>query len=390
MLEIGKILQDIDNLGREQAEFCNGLRDELSAASQVIHAISDDLDTARSRIENARTSWLTASFDAPPDQATPLPDLPARHAVVASDGSQIMPDKNEVALCFLLNTASITLYYGMSERPIAQTYPRLYYRDDEVWENDYGGQRVRMTDRLISAKRTVAEMNTLERAIQIASSSEIPIVALWDGSLIFWSIQNEPEEYRNRILAEYIRAFELAQELGIPIAGYISDPGSRDFVNSMRIMLCDQTPIDCDKCLHKKDESVPPCEQVGRLKDSIVFRGRLADGERSILMSGKSKILQQYGKHDIRMFYLNAGKEIVRLEVPLWVAEDDRLLNLVHAVCWDQSRKGRGYPVALSEAHEHAVVHGHERAAFYEMIERAFVMHGARITRSEKRIAKNY
>lgn len=390
MLEIQKIIKDIDNLGREQAEFRNGLRDELSAADEVMRVISSDLDTARARIDGAKTSWLTAGFDVSPETVYPLPDLPAAHAVVASDGSQIMPDKNEAALCFLLNTASITLYYGIPERPVAETYPHLYYREDEIWESDYGGQKVRMTEKMISARRAVSEMNTLERAVEIASKANIPVVGLWDGSLIFWSIQSEPEAYRDRLLGEYFRAFDLARSLGIPIAGYISDPGGKDFVNSMRIMLCDQVTVDCDKCLHRKDDSDFPCEQIAKLKDSSVFYKRLADGERSVMLSGSSRILQQYGEHEIRMFYLNAGKEIVRIEVPKWVAEDTRMLNLVHAVCCDQSRKGRGYPVALSEAHEQAVIRSAERAAFYDLVERAFIKYGARISRSEKRIAKNY
>jgi hypothetical protein len=372
MLEIEKIIKDIDNLGREQAEFRNGLQDELSTADQVMRVISDDLDTARARIEGARTSWLTAGFDVSPETVYPLPDLPAAHAVVASDGSQIMPDKNEAALCFLLNTSAITIYYGIPERPIAETYPHLYYREDEIWESDYGGQKIRLTEKMISARRSVSEMNALERGIETAS------------------IQSEPDAYRDRILGEYFRAFDLARSLGIPIAGYISDPGGKDFVNSMRIMLCDQASVDCDKCLHKKDDSEFPCEQVGKLKDSSVFHKRLAEGERSIMMSGTSRILQQYGDHEIRMCYLNTGKEIVRIEVPRWVAEDTQMMNLVHAVCCDQSRKGRGYPITLSEAHEQAVIRSSERAAFYEMVERAFIKYGARISRSEKRIAKNY
>lgn len=390
MLDIIKILPDIDNLGREQAETYKGFANELSVADSVINSINDDVDYARSRIESAKTSWLTANFDLAPDTVFPLAPLPPAHAVTASDGSQIMPDKNEAALCFLLNTSSIILYYNANIRPAAKTYPVLYYRENELWENDYDGMKVRMTDKLISVKRTLSEMNTIKTAIQEAAKSEIPAVALVDGSLILWTLQDEPDSYRKRALTEYLQTFEFARELGIPIAGYISDPGSKDFVNSMRIMLCDQSPVNCDKCIHKQDSTDPPCEQIASLKDSAIFRNRLAAGERSVLFTSRSKILREYGDNNIRVFYLNTGSETARIEIPLWAAENESMLNLVHAVCYDQSVKGRGYPVALAEAHEHAVIRSQDRSAFYELLERSLVKHGARITRSAKRLSKNY
>ncbi len=390
MLDINKIFQDIDNLGKEQAMLCKGLKDELTVANQVISVIRDDLDTARSQIENAKTSWLTANFDISPDKTYGQPALPANHAAAASDGSQIMPDKNEAALCYLINAASIILYYGKPERPVASTYPALFYREDDIWENDYGGQRVRMSEKLIGVKRTIAEMNALESAVILMAKSGLPSVAFWDGSLIFWTIQDEPEPYRSKVLGEYIRAFDTARELKIPIVGYISDPGSRDFVNSMKIMLCDQLPVNCDKCCHKTDGSPAPCDSISALKDNIIFKNRLRESERSVIMTSKSKVLKSYGDHDIRMFYLNVGSETARVEIPAWAAEDDSMLNLIHAVCYDQAVKGRGYPVVLSEAHEHAVIRSQERTVFYELLERSLIKHGAQITRSAKRLSKNY
>lgn len=390
MLELEKILRDIDNLGKEQASTYKGIQDELDTAFETIHKIDGDLNAAKARIETAKTSWLTANFNSSPGTVVHLPAKPSSYAALASDGSQIMPDRNEAVLCYLINTASIAIYYGCGISPVANTTPTLYYRDEDLWENDYGGQKVRMNEKLISIKRMVSEMNVLEVAIQKAAELRVPTVALWDGSLIFWTIQDEPEGYRARVLSELMRAFDLAEDLGVPIVGYISNPGSKDFVNSLRIMLCDQTPVDCDKCIHKADSTDLPCEKMAVLKDSVVFKHQLHDGDRSVTMTSDSKILRLYGNHDIRVFYLHVGAEIARIEVPAWVANDEALLNLVHAVCYDQSQKGRGYPVALAEAHEHAVVHSHERATFYELVELSLIKHGAQITRSAKRLAKNY
>jgi hypothetical protein len=193
------------------------------------------------------------------------------------------------------------------------------------------------------------------------------------------------------VLGQYLQVFDAARELVVPIVGYISDPGSRDFANSMRVMLCDMNVVDCDRCPH---EALPmderPCGAIGRLTDGMVFGRRLGPGERSVLFTSGSRILSDYGEHRVRAFYLNVGKEIARIEVPEWVAENHMLMDLVHSVCCDQAAKGRGYPIALSEAHEKAVIHGPERRAFFDMVERSFIKHGAPIGRSLKRISKGY
>jgi len=51
------------------------------------------------------------------------------------------------------------------------------------------------------------------------------------------------------------------------------------------------------------------------------------------------------------------------------VATDEELLNLVHALVLDQCQRGQGYPVALSEAHEKAVVTGADRENFWQLVE---------------------
>jgi len=51
------------------------------------------------------------------------------------------------------------------------------------------------------------------------------------------------------------------------------------------------------------------------------------------------------------------------------VAADDSLLKLVHTLVLDQCRRGQGYPVALSEAHEKAVVTTADRENFWQLVE---------------------
>jgi NurA-like 5'-3' nuclease len=119
-----------------------------------------------------------------------------------------------------------------------------------------------------------------------------------------------------------------------------------------------------------------------------LFDQRLQPGERSPVFDSESHILDAYDRHRIQFFYLNVGSEIVRIEIPIWVAKDKELIDLVHAVAYAQAQKGGGYPIALAEAHQQAVVRGSEREMFYEMVTTVLVRRGMRAAISPKNMRK--
>ena len=103
----------------------------------------------------------------------------------------------------------------------------------------------------------------------------------------------------------------------------------------------------------------------------LLLEDHLLDyGERSALFISPSKIvMKHYGIHHIYFFYVNVGDEIARIEIPKWVATDEKLLNLTHTLVLDQCQRGYGYPAALSEAHEQAVVTGADRENFWQLLD---------------------
>jgi NurA-like 5'-3' nuclease len=78
---------------------------------------------------------------------------------------------------------------------------------------------------------------------------------------------------------------------------------------------------------------------------------------------------KHYRIHQVYFFYLRVDDEVARIEIPRWVAVDEGLLTLVHALVLDQCHHGQGYPVALSEAHEKAVVTATNRENFWQLVE---------------------
>jgi len=79
---------------------------------------------------------------------------------------------------------------------------------------------------------------------------------------------------------------------------------------------------------------------------------------------------------------------MARVEVPLWVAERDELVDLVHALVLDQCRRGHGYPVALMEAHEKAVVTTADREQFWQLVEIALAEDRLTVRSSGKKKSK--
>jgi hypothetical protein len=97
-----------------------------------------------------------------------------------------------------------------------------------------------------------------------------------------------------------------------------------------------------------------------------------------------SAILDRYGDQRVQFMYVHTGDEIARLEAPAWVMQDETLRGFVHAAVVDQCRRGFGYPPALMEAHEQAVITMGERAVVEQMVEEALAAQGMVYVRSAK------
>ena len=54
------------------------------------------------------------------------------------------------------------------------------------------------------------------------------------------------------------------------------------------------------------------------------------------------------------------------MEMPAWTSAEG--IGLAHAGLLSQSEKGMGYPMALQEAHEQAVVNGADRQYFEQLV----------------------
>jgi hypothetical protein len=386
MLDLAKVNQQIGHMAREQQLGAEDRSKRLDIALAQLTVESGRFAAFLQKLRASKTSWLVAEIHEALTTTYPLPSRPAAMTVVATDGSQITPSHHEVIPAFLLNISTVVLHYGTGERAVLRSTPTLFYRDDDLY-TDYGGQRVQVTGDLLGMRRTLMECQTLmQQAIQAQESGHCTC-ALSDGSLILWHLEGKPQDYKQENLTSYLASLEQARQRHIPVAGYISRPRSRDVLNALRVGLCPETAPHCDRCPYTELPQLP-CATIEGLSDRQLFAHLLKPGERTAVFGSASRVLDEYGVHRIGFFYLHVGSEIIRLEVPQWVATTPALLDLLHAVAYDQAQKGQGYPVALAEAHQHAVVRGAERDLFYEMVTSVMLRRGMRAAMSPKNLGK--
>jgi GNAT superfamily N-acetyltransferase len=349
-----------------------------------------------------KVTWLVPRLPSPaepPSRASPAPPCPESYAVIATDGSHIDADRHMPVDCRLINIGTVALTYGQEPAASLGSRPRLYTGEAAVIADPTNpSHEEQVRGAVLAAKRMVEEVTALADALE-ASPASLPTVGLLDGSLILWGLESAERDFvrqsllGNGIIAQLQRLEAIARRRPLSaIASYISFPGATEVASAVRVAVCPHEPVpDCD--VHCGQSRKPSgcqacarapgarreCDTAGGFADRNLFEALLAPGERSGLFASRSKVVRQHYEpagQEVWFFYLRNEEEIGRVELPRWVAQDAQRLDLLHAVVLDQCRRGYGYPRALIEAHEQAVVSGADREAFWHVVESALAERG--------------
>lgn len=392
MLDLLKVVAQIETFTTTHASARQQFQHAIEEACRRLQQAARQWQTAALRLHNCRTSWLVARWNSPPDAVHPAPPPITPCTVHAADGSQIVSNRHDFALCYLINIGHITLHYGPEPAATLHSIPTLHAAEEDP-EDPGPGEPAAIPPRRLAVKRFLAECDALAECAT-HNPANTPAIALLDGSLILWALENETDTFRQQALEHFHRALDRFQKHRIPLIGYISRPASRDVINALRVSHCPHPRADCDRFCPDRNRPAPlhrtpQCAGTERVTDADLFARILTPGARSTTFQSPSRILECYPQpHRIHFFYLHAGDEIARVEIPHWVAEDLQLLERVHALCLDQIYKGDGYPVALAEAHELAVIRAPEREAFFQLLEHDFIKNRQPVICSRKNRAK--
>ncbi len=385
MLDLSRLRDQLDDFQNYQAETLERRARQRERAMDLLQEMDRRWTDVRDAVEAAQPEQLVARMLEVPTTTGPPPERPETVTVVATDGSQIYPDRHVEPTYFLLNVSRIALQYGTTEAPTLDTEPDLRFRDD--LDVHFDDALAAMTTEVVSALRDEMELRELLHGARDASVDGRPLVALADGTLIRWMIRGMHNRVvEERLISTYTDLLQGFSADRLPLCSYISMPGNTEVVNLLR--------FDADE-LAIEDEVLPSGEPtLSGLLDRTVFGALLDEGERSALFRSPSRIQREYATGiQICYFYLKVPAppgdgEIARVELPAWLADAPAQVDLVHSVVLDECRKGDGYPVALAEAHEHAVIRAPEREAFLQLMDRRLRRAGLPPTGSQKRRSK--
>ncbi|MGL5807615.1 MAG: DNA double-strand break repair nuclease NurA [Xenococcaceae cyanobacterium] len=382
MLDLAKLSGQIPGISQHLTKEANASRQRLEIAQKLI----EQSQKRQNELVQIQANWRDRLIFA---SATPVEPLETRvaiakppdsHTVFATDGSQISPSHHEIAYCYLINVGRIMLHYGQSLHPFLDSLPEVYYKPEDIYVSKQWGIR---TEEWMGYKRTVTEAQMLaEMACQWVlppgAHQDTPNLAMVDGSLIYWFIDGLPVEAREQILNPILEACEQLRATNIPMMGYVSASRSMEAVNFLRLQACPfESPNCAIHCGNIADKA--PCQKIEPLRDATVWQHFLEPGQRGPLWRSSLHILDFYPESQRVYFcYANVGSEIARIEIPAWVAEDSILLERSLSLMLAQVHKGYGYPVALAEAHNQAVIRGGDRSRFFALLEQQMIRAGLR------------
>ena len=376
-LDLYRTAAQISEMASQMKERQSGWQARLQAALRTLEGADASAIEEKRRKSHVEDAWLVPEVLDGVNGRYPPPPPPSDFSVVAVDGSHIDVDRHAAARCYLINIGRVRLTYGSEANASLSGVPQLYAIDDDlvIRKPGEGTREQSIEGAVLGFKRTVEEVRALA---QLAGESPLdtPTVALMDGSLIILGLigQGYPDFVRDALLVHgFLEALDeikaIAGKMTLGLASYVSLPRSPEAINALRVAACTFDRADCNtNCLDKRPGQ-RPCDGVGGLFDRDVFWKWLEPGQRSDVFKSTSKIVaDHYGDHHAHFFYVKVGNEIGRVEIPEWVARDKGRLDLTHSVVVDQCRRGRGYPVALMEAHEQAVITGADRQRFQELV----------------------
>jgi len=349
MLKIDKIIPQVEKIVEEK--YSENLR-KISAIDFVIKKLKEIKPEDLKNVTYKETLSLFGTPIEIPGRAIKVEKEISDYTAIAADGSEVPINEDFFFPYYIINIGFIALKYGKDHFFFADSNAKIYFEENELYEK-VGNKSFLVRGELLSSKMLLEESKKLEELLKDFYTVEVPVLALFDGTLIQWEIKETSETYKNNFVKNFQRMILIAEQLKAPLAGYISGTHSRDVMEMIRIFL-EMKGEDFDKQL------------LSIIKDTDIFKIILRKGERSAIFRSNAPILNLY-KAPIYFFFLNVGSEVIRIEIPEFIAFDNDLLEKTCALILSQSNKGEGYPVVLKEAHEQAVIKSSERVFIEEL-----------------------
>lgn len=211
MLDLSRLRDQLDEFEEYDATVRERRVEQRTRARALLEACAGEWRYVQSAVGASDPRHLDASLRESPTRTMSAPARPTPITVVATDGSQVYPDRHVDPVFFLLNVSRVAFQYGTQEAPILETVPRLRFEEDQMDPVDelLGV----MSSELVSALRDEMELDALLTVARTASVEGRPLVALADGTLIRWMIRGmNNESVEDRLIPRYTEHLEAFRE----------------------------------------------------------------------------------------------------------------------------------------------------------------------------------
>lgn len=369
-LEFEKLSDDLRQMARQAAQRQQQRSEQVVDLLQALHDHATDWPAIDHALAQGQDKGDEKHYRAarPLTQDTPLnaqidpPAPPAQATIIATDGSQIVPDRHAAFLYYLVNVGVFVYKHGQPETPQPFTVPDIRYLEEGQFEEDFilsSGQ--------VSIKRDLAEIGTLAKTTWAERDTAVfPLLSILDQRLLYWPIGSTGAAAQATV-EKWCQAMTDIRRCGGLLAGYIDRPGKSSVVTLLQAVTAD---ADFNwKTLGKSSANQG-------VTDTYLFSQLLAPGQRSCVFLDVSPANERFAAIDphnqVCFFYLNpshSSQAIARVDLPLWVAEQPEAVAQVHALIYDQCQILGDYPYALARADEMAVVGKQDQANLDMMIE---------------------
>ena len=299
----------------------------------------------------------------------PLPTERIPVTMLAADGSQIIPSRHRQVEFGVINISTVSMRVGSGLAPKITV-------DSEMLDLDLLHSEAEMaSEGYIALIRDVAERSVLVRE---AALQQVPVITLTDGGLELFREPKITETYTKK-LTEYMQVLMDLMSTGAITAAYVDKPGS-----SLVMQMLDLAAAPAD--------AIRGTNRFQGFPDRLLFSEILTHpGDRSAIFRIKSTSADNFTDElALHFFYLNISKDhhpdIVRVEIPAWVADDKAKMQLLHASLVEQAwLLVNPYPYVLHRAHEEAVVSFEDSSRLEEMIIGQLLKIGVKVGRKSNK-----
>lgn len=342
--------QEIDDLLKKLSEHATNFK----YIDLVLDSLIWNGGVDKQKYRAARHLWTHE----PLDQGVPVPyRIPTKATIIAVDGSQAMPTRHAPYLYYLINLGWIVYHHGSGQAPSEFSKPSLYYvGDDQETTRDH------FVSGKVSVERDKGEISTLARAVYDNKYAAAPILAILDQRLQYFPIGVNDRTESSQYVTNWIKQMETIKHAGGWLIGYIERPQTTAVVKLLQTLDIEKDGFDLS-ILNERPQ----------IHDIDLFRRVLKAGERSAVFSVVNESTNyapfREANQEICFFYYRPpGGDVSRVDMPKWLAQQEEVVEAIHALLQDQCLLLGNYPYVLTRADEIAVVRGSDREYLEHLI----------------------